>query len=89
MQQFLRLALPLGNRASRAIDVGARAIVVALEKDYTRPDIDGLFVISGEVVIESGERSSSMRVARSRSSDGAGVRAESVRSGSVIRRPGV
>ena len=55
VQQFLRLALPLGNRASRAVDVGARPIVIALEKDDARPDIDGLFVISGEVVIETGD----------------------------------
>src|SRR5258706_16127409 len=56
MQQFLRLALPLGNRASRALDVGPGAVVVALEKDDARPDVDGLFVVSGEVMIESGDK---------------------------------
>jgi hypothetical protein len=55
MQQFLRLALPLGDRASRALDVRAGTVVIALEKHHARPDVDRVLVFSREVMIETGD----------------------------------
>ena len=45
-------ALLLGLRAARAIDVGAGAIVIAIEEQHARPEIDGRFELAGEIVIE-------------------------------------
>src|SRR5439155_15039906 len=56
LQQLLRLALPLGERAARALDVGARPRVAAIEKQRAGPHVDGLFVLRREVVIEAGEK---------------------------------
>ena len=56
LQQLLRLALPFGLGAAGALDVGARAVVMALEKDDARPDVDGLFVLRGEIVIEADQQ---------------------------------
>ena len=56
LQQLFGLALPLGQRAARAFDVGAGTRVVAIEKQRARPDVDRLFVLAGEVVIEAGEQ---------------------------------
>ena len=50
------LALPLGLRAARPLDVGARAIVMPIEKQHARPEVDGLFVVAGEVLVEAGEQ---------------------------------
>ena len=55
MKDGLGLALQLGLRAARALDIGARAIVVAIEKQHARPEVDGLFVLTGEVLVEPGE----------------------------------
>ena len=53
VQQLLGLALPLGQRAARPLDVGARARMAAIEEQRARPDVDRLFVLGGEVVIEA------------------------------------
>ena len=52
MQQFFRLALPLGLRAARALDVGTGAIVAAIEKQHARPHVDGRLLGPTKVVIE-------------------------------------
>ena len=49
------LALPLRLRATRPLDVGAGAAMPALQKRHARPDGDRLFVLSGEIMIESRE----------------------------------
>lgn len=54
MQELLRLALTLRDGLARAIDVRAGTIVIAVEKDDARPDVDRLFVFSREVVIQTG-----------------------------------
>ena len=46
-------ALLLGLRAARAIDVGARPIVVAIEEQHARPEVDGRFELAREIVIEA------------------------------------
>ena len=56
VQQLFRLALLLGHRAARALDVRAGARVVAIEKQRARPDVDGLRVVGGEVMIEAGDQ---------------------------------
>ena len=45
-------ALLLRLRAARAIDVGARAIVIAIEKQHAGPEIDGRFELARKIVIE-------------------------------------
>jgi len=55
VQEFLGFPLPLGNRRSRAVDVRASPIVIALEEDDARPDIDCLFVFGCEVMIKTGD----------------------------------
>ena len=56
LQQLFGLALPLGQRAARALDVGARARVAAIEKQRARPDVDRVLVAGGEVVVEADEQ---------------------------------
>ena len=56
LQQLFGFALPLGQRAARPLDVRARPRVAAIEKQRARPDVDGLVVLGGEVVIEAGEQ---------------------------------
>ena len=53
MQELLGFALPLRNGSACSIDVRSRAIVIAVEKDDARPDVDRLFVFRGEVVVET------------------------------------
>ena len=55
MQQLLGFPLTLGDRLPRPFDVRASAIVIAVEKDDARPDVDGLFVVFCEVMIEAGD----------------------------------
>ena len=55
VQQLLGLALTLGDRLARPIDVGASAIVIPVEENDARPDIDRLFVVFREVMIEAGD----------------------------------
>ncbi len=56
MKNSLRLALPLGLGAPRTLDVGASAAVVPIEEQDTRPEIDRLFVLIGEVLIEASKQ---------------------------------
>ena len=56
VDQRLGLALPLGLRAARALDVGASAIVMAVEEQDPRPEIDRRVELAGEVVIEAGDQ---------------------------------
>ena len=56
LQQLFGLALPLGQRAARPLDVGARAGMAAVEEQRARPDVDGELVLGGEVVIEADEQ---------------------------------
>ena len=53
MQELLRFALALRDRLACAIDVRAGAVVIAIEKDDARPDVDRLFVFPGEIVIQT------------------------------------
>src|SRR5262249_38722594 len=55
VQQFFRFTLSLGERASSAIDVRAGAGMIPVEEQRSRPDVDRLIVLSGEIVIEAGE----------------------------------
>jgi hypothetical protein len=48
MHEGFRDALLLGLGAARAIDVGARPIVIAIEKEHARPEIDGLFELAAK-----------------------------------------
>ena len=56
MQEFLALALPLRQCTSGAIDIRASPAMLAFEEGDTRPYIDGLFVMTSEVLIEPGEQ---------------------------------
>ena len=56
LQQLFRFALPLGQRAARALDVGAGARVAAIEKQRARPDVDRLLVLRGEVMVEADQQ---------------------------------
>jgi hypothetical protein len=56
IQRGLGFALPLGLRPARTFDVGPRAIVLAIEEQHARPEIDRVFVAVGEVFVEPGEQ---------------------------------
>ena len=56
LQQLLGFSLPLGERAPRALDVRASPRVAAIEKQRARPDVDGVLVLGGEVVIQTDEQ---------------------------------
>jgi len=56
LEQLLRLALPLGERAAGPLDVRAGAGVPSIEEERTRPDVHRLVVLSGEVLIEAEEQ---------------------------------
>jgi hypothetical protein len=56
MKNSLRLALPLGLGAPRTLNVGASAAVVPIQEQDTRPEIDRLFVLIGEVLIEASKQ---------------------------------
>ena len=81
MQQLFALPLPLGQRAPRAIDVGAGPRMAAVEKEDARPDVDRVLVTAGEVVVEPVRSSCSTRASRwcpaSASAAGRSVRAGS------------
>ena len=53
MDEGLGDALLLGLRAARAIDVSAGPIVAAIEEQHAGPEIDGLFELAREIVIET------------------------------------
>ena len=54
MDQRLGNALLLRLSAARALDVGARPIVAAIEKQHASPEVDGLFEFTRKVVIKAG-----------------------------------
>ena len=54
VHQRLGNTLALGLRAARALDVGARPVVRPIEEQHPRPEIDGLFELTGEIVIKAG-----------------------------------
>ena len=56
LEQLLGFAQPLGRRAARAIDVGAGPRVAAIQKERARPHVDRLFVLGGEVVIQTDQQ---------------------------------
>ena len=56
MQHRLRLPLQLGLRTARAIDIGPRAIVMPIEEQDARPEIDRLFVLAEEILVEPGKK---------------------------------
>jgi glutamate formiminotransferase / 5-formyltetrahydrofolate cyclo-ligase len=56
VEQRLGLALPLGLRAAGALDVGAGARVTSIEEQRARPDVYGLVILSGKVVIQPGKQ---------------------------------
>ena len=55
LHQRLHLALPLGHEPARAVDIGLGPAVAAIEEGDAGPDVDGLLVAPGEVLIEAGE----------------------------------
>ena len=55
VKTFLGLTLPLGKRAASPLDVGARTIVMTVEKNNARPDADRALILSAEIMIESGK----------------------------------
>ena len=52
IDEFLRFALTLGQRAARALDVRTSLAVAPLEERHARPHVDRLLVLSREIVIE-------------------------------------
>ena len=83
LQQLFGFALPLGQRAAGALDVGARARVAAIEKQRARPDVDGLLVVARRSS-DRGRRAGAARSSRrdptpSRRRSGVGRRCEADR----------
>ena len=56
VQQFVRLALALADRAARAVDVRLGARVPAVEEQHARPGADRPLVLAREVVIQAREQ---------------------------------
>src|SRR5207245_7922737 len=50
LQQLFGLPLALGKRAAGAFDVRAGALMAAVKKQRTRPDVDRLIVLPGEIM---------------------------------------
>lgn len=55
VHERLRDSLLLGLSASGPIDIGARSIVGAIEKEHARPQVDGGIELTREIVIEPGD----------------------------------
>jgi hypothetical protein len=55
VDEFLALALLLGEGTARPLDVRAGTAVAALEEDDAGPDVDRLLIAAGEILIEAGE----------------------------------
>jgi hypothetical protein len=53
--QFFPFALALGDGAARPLDVRARLCMAAIQKQDASPDIDGEFVLTSEVMIQTDE----------------------------------
>ncbi len=56
VQQFIALALPLGDRAAGPLDVGAGTGMAAVDEEHARPDVDREFVLFGKIMIEPREQ---------------------------------
>jgi len=56
VDELLGFALAFRDGAARALDVGTRPRVAAIEKEDARPDVDGQLVFAGEVVIQPAEQ---------------------------------
>lgn len=56
VNQFVAFALPLGDRASRPLDVGPCSRVTTIDEQRAGPDVDRKLVLSGEVVIEAAQQ---------------------------------
>ena len=56
VQDRFGLPLQLGLRVASAVDVGARPIVMPIEEQHARPEVDGRFVVTEEILIEPGEQ---------------------------------
>ena len=54
LEQFFAFALPLGDGAAGAFDVGAGARVRTIQEEDAGPDADCELVPSAEIMIESG-----------------------------------
>jgi hypothetical protein len=52
LQEFVGLALTLGERRPRAVDVRPGPRMRAIEEQHARPDVNGFFVFAREVLIE-------------------------------------
>jgi hypothetical protein len=53
MHEGFRLALPFGLSAAGAVDIGAGAVVGAVEEQDAGPDVHRVVHASGEVLVES------------------------------------
>ena len=56
LQQLLRFPLPLGQCAACPFDVRPRPRMAPIEKQRACPDVDGLLVLCGEIVVQTGEQ---------------------------------
>ena len=56
VQQFVPMALALGDRAAGAFDVGPGTGMAAIDEQDACPDVDRLLVLVGEVVRQAGEQ---------------------------------
>ena len=56
VQELLGLALALGERAAGPLDVGARTRMVAIQEERARPDVDGVLVAGGEIVVQTDQQ---------------------------------
>jgi hypothetical protein len=56
LNQLLGLALVLGERAARPLDVGTRAGVATVEEEHARPHADRAIVFAGKIVIQTREQ---------------------------------
>ena len=55
VEQLFAFPLLLGDRAARALDVGARPGMSVIQEQDPRPDADGEVVVTGEVMVEAAE----------------------------------
>ena len=53
MQDLLGLALALGKSIAGALDIRTCPCLAPIQEQHARPDVDRLFVVAGEVVIEA------------------------------------
>ena len=58
MQNLVRTTLALGERRTRAVDIGAGPGVGAIEKEDARPEVNGFLIPALEVLLETGDEKS-------------------------------